>query len=215
MRYTHDSIPICPVCEFAPEGLISVTKSCERCGISFCSHFASNTDVRMCGNCLDDFRIVESVETKITQHVDEEGNVLSQRRQIARNLKLTGTDWLFAAAKISTLNDEEMDASIEYHRAIFNSLLEERELRRKEYFNKVHNIKKNLSIVDRQLRDHKLNADLANGKVVKVKEKTAQKKQDKSISDIASLLVKLGGPKIDSDALAQMLKNLAAGVPTK
>jgi hypothetical protein len=206
-RYAEDQIPICTPCSEQSEQEAYI-KTCDRCGIAYCVHFASNTDVRMCGNCLDDFRVIETIEVKTTERVDDSGEVISRRRQIARNLKLTGTDWLFCAAKISTLSDEQMDASIEYHRAIKNTLMEEREARRVEYFRKLHNVKTNLSAIDKHLRDKKIDQGIQDGKQKKVNEKIAEKKVDKGLNDIASLLSQVSGTKLDSTQVAALLANL-------
>ena|ERR1017187_7139027 len=206
-RYAEDQVPCCISCAEQPEQEAYV-KKCDRCGIAYCVHFASNTDVRMCGNCLDDFKVIETIEVKTTERVDDSGAVISRRRQIARNLKLTGTDWLFCAAKISTLSDEQMDASIEYHRAIKNTLMEEREARRVEYFRKLHNVKTNLSAIDKHLRDKKIDQGIQDGKQKKVNEKIAEKKVDKGLADIASLLSKVSGTKLDSAQVAALLANL-------
>jgi len=210
MKYELDQIPICSDCSAQVEQEAYV-KNCDRCGIAYCVHFASNTDIRMCGNCLDDFKVIETIEVKTTERVDDQGQVVSRRRQIARNLKLTGTDWLFAAAKISTLTDEELDASIEYHRAIKNTLMEEREARRIEYFRKMANVKTNLNAIDKQLRDKKIQNDLATGKTAKTNELKATKKKNKDVEDIASLLSQLSGTKLDATQIAAMLSGMKNG----
>ena len=208
MKYSVDQIPICDLCTDA-------TKQCDRCGISYCVHFASNTDIRMCGNCLDDFKVLETIEVKTIERIADNGDVISRKRQIAKNLKLQGTDWLFAAAKISTLNDEEIDEAIEYHRAIKNSLVDERETRRIEYFKKLGILKSNLSAVDKQLRDAKIGADIDKNKVIKVKQKEAQKKKDKDLSAVATLLGAMTGTQLKPEDLAKMLQAMAAGVSAK
>ena len=162
----------------------------------------------MCGNCLDDFKVIETIEVKTTDRISDDGALISRRRQIARNLKLTGTDWLFCAAKISTLTDEEMDASIEYHRAIKNTLMEEREARRVEYFRKLHNVKTNLSAIDKHLRDKKIDQGIQEGKAKKENEKKAEKKTDQGLKDIASLLAKVSGTKLDAVEIAKLLAGL-------
>ena len=50
---------------------------------------------------------------------------------------MEGTDWLFTAAKISTLSDDDLDATIEYHKAIAGMMLSEREDRRIEKYQKL------------------------------------------------------------------------------
>jgi hypothetical protein len=201
MKYTNDVIPTCAVCEKEVED--SHVKQCQKCGVMYCPHFASNTDVRYCGNCLDDFRLVETIEIKTTEQVNEDGKIISSKRRVAKNLKLQGTDWLFAAAKISTLSDEEILASIEYHREIFNSLLLERETRRIEYFKKLNNVKSNLSAIDRAIRDRNIEKGIETGKQIKVKQQIAEQKEGKNLAKATTLLSKLS-----AKDLAALLKGL-------
>lgn len=135
---TNDRIEI-PVCVECAKNESS--KLCDRCGIAYCSHNASRIDFRYCRNCMSDFSITESIETKIIEYHNEEGVITSRKRQLARNLKLQGTDWLFAQAAILDLNDDELASSIEYHRNIASVLLMERETRRTEQLNKLAKVK--------------------------------------------------------------------------
>jgi hypothetical protein len=138
MRYEASIIPVCPDCEQEHE---LNTKQCERCGIIYCHHYSSPTDTRFCGNCLADFHVLETIETKTTVHTNDAGEVTYTRRQTAKNLKLEGTDWLFSAAKIPTLTDEELLATIEYHGALKSMMLQEREARHVERYRKLASIK--------------------------------------------------------------------------
>lgn len=140
MTYTTDVIPVCPECSLRDEAE-DMTKLCERCGISYCVHFASPVDARYCGNCMVDMVVTESIETKTTIYENAKGEEITRKRQIARSLKLTGTDWLFANKQISSLTDEELLVSIEYHRNIAGAMLLEREERKTEQMNKLSKIK--------------------------------------------------------------------------
>jgi len=141
MKYDAETLPVCPDCAERDGVDDEATKLCERCGIKYCTHFASSINFRYCGNCLVDFHIVESVETKIIEYRNESGEVTSRKRSMARNLKLTGTDWLFAQTAILNLSDEELLETIEYHRNIASLMLLERETRRTEHFQKLSKIK--------------------------------------------------------------------------
>lgn len=146
MKYDKDIIPVCLNCEHSPDGEEATTKLCDRCGIRFCQHFSSNIDFRYCANCMDDFKVVESVEVKVTEYRNPETDeVTSRKRQICKRLHLQGTDYLFAAAKIGKLTDEELTAQIEYHKAIASIMLNERETRRVEQNQKLQKIKLNIT----------------------------------------------------------------------
>jgi hypothetical protein len=89
--------------------------------------------------------------------------------------------------------------------------MEEREARRVEYFRKLHNVKTNLSAIDKHLRDKKIDQSIQDGKQKKVNEKIAEKKADKGLNDIASLLAKVSGSKLDSAEIAKLLASLKGG----
>jgi hypothetical protein len=141
MNYDKDTIPICQECDHSDT---AATKNCERCGNTYCVHFASTVDARYCGNCMVDFKVVETIEVKTTIYENAEGHEIIRRRQIAKSLKLEGTDWLFANMQISLLTDEELLAAIEYHRNIAGIMLLEREERKTEQLNKLSKVKLNL-----------------------------------------------------------------------
>ena len=133
-------ILVCDDCDLRSDAE-NTTKACERCGISFCAHNASRTDFRYCRDCFEDFHVIETIETKITSYTNNAGQITTRRKQIAKNLKLTGTDWLFANTQISLLTDEELMETIEYHRAIASVMLLEREERRTDELNKLSRVK--------------------------------------------------------------------------
>lgn len=142
MRYSSNIIPLCAECSREE----NAEKICEHCGISFCKHYASNTDFRYCGNCFNDFKVIERMETKIIEHINDENEVVSRRRFICKSLSLTGSDWLFTAHKINSLSDEELTATIEYHREIASQMLQEREARRIERYHKLSKVRINIPL---------------------------------------------------------------------
>lgn len=189
MRYLEDVIPVCELCKETE------TKLCIKCGLAFCAHFASTTDIRYCGNCLDDFRVVETIEIKTTERTNEDGEIISRRRQVCKHLRLEGTDWLFEAARIQTMTDEELLASVEYHGAIKDLLIHEREDRKMARYKKLSGIKvliRPSAAIDNRTSGEK-----------KTRTKTTKKAPD--ADSVASALSTLLGAKIDPAMLAAAL----------
>ena len=193
MKYDRDTIPTCAEC---PEH-----KGCEKCGIHYCKHFASETDFRFCGNCLADFKVVESVVEKITTYENEQGEVTNRKRQVCKSLHLEGTDWLFAAHKINTLTDEELLYTIEYHRAIVGLMLNERETRRTEHFQKLSKIK--INYTPRPDRDE-------TGAIKKSRTKTTTTRQKKEPDQnaIAAAFGTLLGANLTQEQIAVLLAGM-------
>lgn len=135
MQYDKEIIPVCELCKDLAE-----QKSCAKCGIEYCEHYASNIDIRFCGNCMR--TVVLTVETEIrkTEHHNDDGEITYTKRDVCKRLRLTGTDYFFAAHQISSLNDDDLDTTIEYHRAIMSAMVMEREDRRVEKFQKISKI---------------------------------------------------------------------------
>ena len=131
MQYGSEIIPVCHDClELEP-------KTCLKCGMEYCMHFSSTTDVRFCGNCMSDFTVVTETEVRITESANCAGQIVYTKRDRCKHLKLQGTDWLFTERLIHTLTDEELDATIEYHRAICSLMLSERQDRQVEKYAKM------------------------------------------------------------------------------
>ena len=145
MSYDIDTIPVCEECDHSDT---AATKSCERCGISYCAHFASTVDARYCSNCFTDMKVTETIEVKTTIYENANGEEITRKRQIGKSLRLEGTDWLFANTQISLLSDEEIRTSVEYHRNIARIMLLEIEERHTEKLNKLSKVKLNLKQID-------------------------------------------------------------------
>ncbi len=195
MIYDQSILPVCQECEQSDYN--GNTKQCEKCGIAFCKHYASSIDIRFCGNCMDDFQVVESIEVKVTEKLGPDGEVQYRKRQMARNLKLIGTDWLFTVHKISTMSDEEITASIEYHNEIKAQMLQERENRRTEFLNKLSKVK--LNIKKREDVD-------STGAIKAVKVKTPKKKPDQNA--IAAALATILGAGMTKEQVDNLLAKL-------
>ena len=121
---------ICPAClerNLLEEFQIS---RCGRCSLMYCIHLASSIDPACCVSCLADVSLVKETITKTYEHYNEETDVVTMYKRRAKSIKLEGVDWLFQQRKISTMSDDSLDLAIEYHRALLNGLLAEREMRR-------------------------------------------------------------------------------------
>lgn len=120
------------VCDTCLE-LNLTTKSaiaCARCEQAFCLHFASTVDAQYCVNCLSDISVTKQVITKTYEHKNQETGQTTFYRRRARDIKISGLDWLFSQRKIAELADVELDLAIEYHRNILNLMIAEQEQRR-------------------------------------------------------------------------------------
>lgn len=135
-KYPCDVIPCCEDCDKRNQ-----TKICEKCSVIFCKHYASETDYRYCSNCISDFKIKETIMEKVVEHERPDGSITFSRKYQARHIMLQGTDWLFAAHKIEEMDDSQIEATIEYHRANVGLLLDERQSRQHERYKKLAGIK--------------------------------------------------------------------------
>jgi hypothetical protein len=120
------------VCDTCLE-LNLTTKSCikcARCEQAFCLHFASTVDAQYCVNCLSDISLTKQVITKTYEHKNQETGQTTFYRRRARDIKISGLDWLFSQRKIAELADVELDLAIEYHRNILMLMIAEQEQRR-------------------------------------------------------------------------------------
>jgi hypothetical protein len=180
-NYSGDTIPCCASCDGKDQ-----TKTCLRCHIVYCQHFASKTDNRFCANCMGDFKLHETIMEKQIIHERSDGIVTFSRKFQARHIKLMGNDWLFAAGLIEHLSDAEIEANIEYHKANVSLMLMERESRKLERYHKLSSIKVVMSPRESQEAREKREAKAAaKGTKTRVKNKTP------SADDIVAMLTKL------------------------
>ena len=135
-KYADDIIPICLNCD-----KLTQIKTCKKCHIQYCKHFASVTDLQFCGNCIADVKLIETVLEKTVEHERPDGTISFSRKHLARRLRLIGNDWLFASHLIEEMTDAEIEASVEYHRANVDLMLQERESRKLERYRKLAGIK--------------------------------------------------------------------------
>lgn len=96
-------------------------------------HFASSVDPANCANCCSQVTMTDQTIYKKTEHYNEETDKTYSTTSKARQIQFSGLDWLFYQRRITDLNDTELLLAIEYHRAIYNSMMYERDKRRAEY----------------------------------------------------------------------------------
>ena len=104
-------------------------QTCNKCGDLFCQHGSSRLDPQYCSHCCADFTVVDTKETVIREVHNDKGEITSTKNFRIRHITLSGFDWLFHNRAINSLTDLELDHAIEYHRAIFNGMLNERDAR--------------------------------------------------------------------------------------
>lgn len=127
---------LCEVC--IEDNLISKVGiiRCERCHESFCIHFASSIDPQSCCFCLHDVSVTVDTIHKTTEHYNEETDTVTTKTRKAKSIKLGGMHWLFVQRKIRDLSDAELEVAIEYHHAIHDGMILERDQRRIEHFHR-------------------------------------------------------------------------------
>lgn len=196
-KYGSDTIPCCVECDKGNQ-----TKICKKCGVVHCKHYASVTDVRFCGNCISDFTIKETIIEKIVEHERPDGSISFSRKYQARNIKLEGTDWLFAAHLLSEMTDQEIEATIEFHRANVGLLLDERQSRQHERYKKLAGIKitsvKHETQEEREKREAK--------ELAKANKKSRVKTKDVTMDTLAAALQQLAKSGLTQAQIVEMLK---------
>src|SRR5271163_567269 len=183
-KYASDIIPCCTDCDEKNNNHI-----CKKCAVIYCKHFASVIDIRFCGNCVSDIHLHETILEKTVEHIRSDGSISFSRKYQSKYMKLSGVDWLFAAHAIESMNDDEIDATIEYHRANVGIMLQERESRKQERYQKLAGIK------------------LTNTKHETQIEK--EKREAKEAAKAGKKRVRTSSKELGAEALMQMLAQLA------
>lgn len=194
-KYGADVLPCCESCDSKEE-----TKVCKKCHVVFCKHYASVTDQRFCGNCLGDFHLRETIMEKVVEHLKPNGTVSFSRKFMARHITLQGTDWLFAAHLIEEMDDAEIDATIEYHRANVGLMIQERESRKLERIRKLAGIKINTSANESQEAREKRLEKEANKKT-----RTRTKEKETTPEMLAAMLTTLAKAGLTKEQIVAML----------
>jgi hypothetical protein len=130
---------VCTPClelNLTAEGVVGTFRKCATCGELYCVHGASILDPQHCIYCCNDFRVVDVEESVVRDSHNTKGEVTSSKSYRVRHITLSGNHWLFHNRAISTMADIELDHAIEYHRAILNGMLSEREARRVAHVNR-------------------------------------------------------------------------------
>lgn len=105
-------------------------RTCPRCQQEFCPHFASKIDFQFCTYCFHNFILEDSIIRKVIETKSLSGKKTFTRVMRARHIVFKGEDWMFAQARVTTLSDEEVGTSIEYHRTILGEMINEMEARK-------------------------------------------------------------------------------------
>lgn len=105
---------------------------CTTCNDEYCMHHSSVIDPGQCEQCCSDVKVEISTIKKVI--IDSKVGHIRSRK--ARQITLGGLHWLFAQRKIQDMGDDDLIRAIEYHRAIYDSLIYEREKRRAETFHR-------------------------------------------------------------------------------
>jgi hypothetical protein len=195
-KYPSDIIPCCVNCDTRNQ-----TKACAKCAVVFCKHYASATDYRYCANCISDFNIKETIMEKVVEHERSDGTITFSRKYQARHIMLTGTDWLFAAHKIEELDDSEIEATIEYHRANVGLLLDERQSRQHERYKKLAGIKvvsvKHETQEEREKREAK--------EAARASKKSRTKTKDVTVDSMVAALTQLAKGGLTKEQILELL----------
>lgn len=195
-KYSGDTIPACIECDKRNQ-----TKVCEKCHVVFCKHYASITDYRYCANCLSDFKIKETIIEKTVEHERPDGTISFSRKSQCRHIMLQGTDWLFAAHLIVEMDDAELEATIEFHRANVGLLLDERQSRQHERYKKLAGVKivsiKHETQDEREKREEK--------EAAKASRKTRTKTKDVTVDSMVAALTHLAKSGLTKEQIIAML----------
>lgn len=105
------------------------TRLCDRCGKRYCTHYSSKVDSIYCQYCFHDFVFEDTIITKEIKSKSLSGRKTFTRTMKARHLVFRGEAWMFAQQRVLDMSEEELVASIEYHREIFSQMMDERDAR--------------------------------------------------------------------------------------
>ena len=192
--YDGDTIPVCPLCDAK-----DITKTCLKCHIVYCAHFASATDNRFCVNCISDFSLKETIVEKLVEHIRPDGSVTFSRKYQARCIRMQGNDWLFAATLIPEMSDAEIDATIEYHRNNVSLMLMERESRKLERYHKLAGVKISNTKHESQEAREKREEKEANKKI-----RTSTKEKTPTVDDMVAMITKLAKAGLTQEQITAM-----------
>jgi hypothetical protein len=196
-------ITICAICN--SQNLVQSTylNQCNAPGCSnvYCLHFASPIDPHICLYCLSDVVCTEEIGRSTHSHKNDDTGITHSYTRRYKSIKFSGLDWLFQQRKISSLNNTELQVAIEYHRAILNGMIFEREHRREE---QLHRNKNKGTQMPDILAGSQIKASNTTIKVKKTRT-TSIKNPAEVQSQVADIIAKLSAKGVSLDALAGML----------
>lgn len=111
-------------------------QECVSCGENYCRHHSSVVDGAYCSKCLHDVSVTIETIRKVELHEASDGVITEVKPRKARQIKIGGMHWLFIQRKIKDLTDVELELAIEYHHALYSSMIYEREKKRLEGFHR-------------------------------------------------------------------------------
>lgn len=169
-------------------------RTCARCLNPFCLHYASKVDpLTYCVSCMSAIELTRSVVTKTYEHFDEVSDTLRTWSRKAREIHLSGDDWMFAQRRINTLSDAELDMVIEYHRQYLQLLCSDQERRRMEKAHRNAGVKFIIPTSTVTTTTVTTSKKTNTVKLDKQKEKTAAMLSSLDPAVLAALVAKLSG----------------------
>ena len=100
-----------------------------------------------------------------------------------------GNDWLFASTLIAEMNDAEIEATIEYHKANVSLMLMERESRKLERYHKLAGVK--LVNVQHESQEQREKREEKEAKAAERKNRVRVKDKTPSADDAVAMITKL------------------------
>ena len=191
----HLTALVCDVCLELNLTQKAASIECAGCGKAFCYHYASSIDVQFCVNCMSSVSVERSIITKTYEHRNEETGQTTYYKRRAREIKISGLDWLFAQRKIPQLSDTELDLTIEYHRNILQLMIAEQEKKRAEKMHRYAGVRV-------AIPTHS-NTNVTSTTTVK---KTRTISKDKAAEQLASILSALLAKGLTPEQIAKMVK---------
>ena len=192
----HLTALVCDVCLELNLTHPKSIRECARCGKAFCYHYASSIDVQFCVNCMSDMTVEKRTITKTYEHRNDETGQLSFYRRRAREIKISGLDWLFAQRKIPELSDTELDLTIEYHRNILGLMIAEQEKKRADKMHRYAGVRIHIPTNS--------TTDITHSTVTTVK-KTRTISKNKAAEQLATILKDLLAKGMTPEAIAKMV----------
>ena len=168
--------------------------NCEKCNQPYGEKHASTIDSKYCQDCLKDFDVTKQdyirAGVEVSSQTDENGNRVEVRKSYkttSTQIILFGQDWLFNEIRISQLSLEQLETSIEWHRA-------------------------NVSLMESEITRHKIERSHKLAKVkVPMGDRTKIKTREKQEKKLAQLSESLLNTFKNPEDLAKLIAQLQGG----